>query len=90
MGQPNQRQALDTKTWPEGKTFETGGENIIQEPLLLIDKVVYPPLHVKLGLMKQYAKVLDKDENCFKYLCSTFPGLSEEKLKAGILDDAKI
>ena len=40
--------------------------------------------------MKQYVKALDKEGNCFRYLCSAFPGLSEEKLKAGIFDGPKI
>jgi hypothetical protein len=39
------------------------------------------PLHIKLGLMKQYVKALQRDGNCLKYLCCKFPGLSEVKLK---------
>jgi hypothetical protein len=34
--------------------------------------------------MKQFVKDLQRDGNCFKYLCSKFPGLSEEKLTEGI------
>ena len=45
---------------------------------------------MKLGLMKQYLKALDKEENCFRYSYSAFPGLSEEKLKAGIFDGRQI
>ena len=45
-----------------------------------------PPLHIKLGLIKQLVKTLDKDGECFKYICRSFPGLSIEKLKAGIFD----
>ena len=44
------------------------------------------PFHIKLGLMKQ----LDKNGGCFKYLCRYFPGLSLEKLKAGIFDSPQI
>ena len=40
--------------------------------------------------MNQYVKVLDKDEHCLRYLCVTFPGLREKKLKAGIFDGLKI
>jgi hypothetical protein len=46
-------------------------------------EVLLPPLHTKLGLMKQFVKALQRDGNCFKYLCSKFPGLSEAKLKEG-------
>ncbi|GBM45589.1 hypothetical protein AVEN_257968-1 [Araneus ventricosus] len=34
--------------------------------------------------MKQFAKALPKDGECFKYLCDQFPGLSEAKLKEGV------
>jgi hypothetical protein len=34
--------------------------------------------------MKQLVKALQRDGNCFKYLCIKFPGLSEAKLKEGI------
>ena len=44
-----------------------------------------PPLHIKLGLMKQFVKALDKNGGCFKYLRRFFPGLSLEKLKGGFL-----
>ena len=40
--------------------------------------------------MKQYVRILDKDEHCFRSLCSAFPSLSEENLKAGIFDGSKI
>ena len=40
--------------------------------------------------MKQYVKSLDKDGDCFRYICSTFPGLTNENLKAGIFDDPQI
>lgn len=54
------------------------------------DKIIFPPLHIKLGLMKQFVKALNKEGNCFKYICRQFPGLSNEKLKAGIFDGPQI
>ena len=44
-----------------------------------------PPLHIKLGLIEQFMKALPKDGDTIKYLTSKFPGLSEAKLKEGIL-----
>lgn len=73
------------------KTLQIGGESIIHEPLVPKDKIIFPPLHIKLGLMKQYVKALDKDEHyCFRYLWSTLPGRSKEKLKAEIFVGPKI
>ena len=34
--------------------------------------------------MKQFLKVVDKGSACFKYLCKSFPSLSNEKVKADI------
>ena len=49
-----------------------------------------PPLHIKLGLMKQFVKALDRNGGYFKYLRKFFPGLSLDKLKAGIFDGPQI
>ena len=40
--------------------------------------------------MKQFVKALEKDGDCFKYICMKFPGLTIEKLKAGIFDGPQI
>ena len=67
-----------------------GDKNIINEPLVPRDRIILPPLNIKLGLIKQLVKALDKDGECFKYICRSFPGLSIEKLKAGIFDGSDI
>ena len=38
--------------------------------------------------MKQFVKTLNKDGDCFQYICKSFLSLSNEKLKAGIFDFA--
>ena len=43
-----------------------------------------------MGLIKQLVNALDKDGECFKYICRSFPGLSIEKFKAGIFDGPEI
>ena len=40
--------------------------------------------------MKQFVKALDKDGACFSYICKAFPGISNEKLKAGIFYGTQI
>ena len=79
--------------------------NVINDPLVDRNKILLPPLHIKLdlikqytkaldkdgdGLMKQFTKALDKDGDCFTYLCQDFPGLTMEKVKAGIFDGPQI
>ena len=67
------------------------GENNIQaQPLVERSKIVFPPLHVKLEVMKQFVKALSKEGECFKYICTKFPELTIEKLKSGIFDGPPI
>jgi len=70
--------------WPLRENITLDSVNNIS--LVNRKKIILPPLHIKLGLMKQFFKALDKDGNCFKYICRSFPGLCMKKLKAGIFD----
>ena len=60
-------------------------KNIQHIPLVNLDKVLMPPLHIKLGLMKNFVKAMGKqNSNGFEFLCKKFPKLSLAKLKEGI------
>jgi hypothetical protein len=63
-----------------------GGQNVINEHLVARDRIILPPLHIKLDLMKQFVKALNKDGSCIEYIAHKLPGLTMEKLKAGIFD----
>ena len=76
--------------WLKGNEFTVGEKNIRNESLVSHNKVILPPLHIKLGLMKQYVKSLDKGGECFKCICQKFSFLSYEKIKAGVFDEPKI
>ena len=67
-----------------------GESNVLYEPLVPHDKIISPLLHIKLGLMKEFIKVLDKEGPCFKCICKGFPGATIEKLKNGIFDGPDI
>ena len=69
---------------PARNSLKLGNKNIINEPLVEPEKIILPLLHIKLGLMKQFVKALDFHGDCLKYIGYSFPGLSEEKLKAEI------
>ena len=49
-----------------------------------MNKVLFPSLHLKLGLMKNFVKALPKNGAAFQHLSTVFPGLSAAKLKDGI------
>ena len=59
-------------------------EKVKWEPLIEPQKLLMPPLHIKLGLIKQFVTALDKESAAFKYLQVLFPKLFEAKVKAGI------
>lgn len=71
------------KSWPP-RELKVGEKNVLREKLVPRQKVLLPPLHIKLGLMKQFVKSLPRDGDCFKYLLAKFPGLSEAKIKEGV------
>lgn len=72
------------KQWPSRDTLTPGTKNILQESLVNPKRVLLPPLHIKLGLMKQFVKALPQDAEGFKYLRSKFPALSDAKVKEGV------
>lgn len=78
------------KDWPPRVTMLTGSMNILKKPLVEPSKILLPPLHIKLGLMKQFVKALDKEGHCFTFLVKQFPALSTAKLKEGIFDGPQI
>ena len=79
------------KKWPAREELLSEKlKNITNEPLVSRDRILLRPLHIKLGFVKQFTKALDKDGECFLYLCQVFPGLSIEKLKAGVFDGQQI
>ena len=78
------------KNWPSREDLAVGDKNIINEPLVSRDCIISPPLHIKLGLMKQIVEALDKHGDCFNYIVKKFSGLSMEKMKGGIFDGPQI
>ena len=68
--------------WPKCDTLKAGMSNVIHEPIVSRDKIIFPRLHIILGLMKQF--------ECFQHILHTFPVLSYEKIKAGVFDGPQI
>ncbi|KAI6647100.1 hypothetical protein LOD99_8937 [Oopsacas minuta] len=72
------------KVWSHRDHLVPGSHNVIQEPLVDSNDVLLPPLHIKLGLMKNFVKALPKDCGSFLYLVEKFPAISDAKIKGGI------
>ncbi|KAF2365902.1 hypothetical protein FHG87_003345 [Trinorchestia longiramus] len=54
-------------------TFVPGEHSVLENPLVDTNKVFLPPLHIKLGLMKNFVKAMDKNGAAFQHLCTLFP-----------------
>ena len=78
------------KDWPKRDSLVIGAHNVIEEALVDAKKVLLPPLHIKLGLMKQFVRALNQEGNCFQYVQKTFDKLSPAKIKAGVFDGPQI
>lgn len=74
-------------TWELRDELQPGAMNVIRNSLIPKNKMLLPPLHIKLGLVTQFIKTLKKtnpESQAFKYLTELFPRLSKMKLDAGI------
>ena len=45
--------------------LQAGGLNLVEKPLFDRSKIVPPPLHIMLGLIKQFVKALNKSDKLF-------------------------
>ena len=67
------------------KTHYSGDKKVIANTLIPSNKITHPPppppprlLLIKLGLMKQFVKVLEKEGNFFEYFYNTFLCISKK------------
>jgi hypothetical protein len=72
------------KDWGPRSTFVPGEHSVKENPLVDMNKVLLHPLHIKLGLMKNFVKAMDQNGAAFQPLSFVFPGLGAAKLKEGI------
>ena len=63
------------------KHFESKYKNVKYTPLVEASKILLPPLHIKLGLMKNFVKAMNQNGAAFKYIYNKFLVLSQAKLK---------
>ena len=54
---------------------------VIHDVLVAQEKVLLPPLHIKLGLVKQFVKVSNVDSDAFQEIRRMFLKLSDAKIR---------
>ncbi|GBN61101.1 hypothetical protein AVEN_213943-1 [Araneus ventricosus] len=65
-------------------------KNVENEPLVASEEILWPPSHIKLGLMKNFVKEMDCGGSGFQYLRLNFPEVSEAKIKEDIFVGTQI
>ena len=79
------------KDWGGSRnTFVPGEHSLKENPLVGMNKLLFPPLHIKLGLMKNFVKALHKNGAAFQHLSTVLLGLSAAKLKEGIFVEPRV
>ncbi|GBN10126.1 hypothetical protein AVEN_214036-1 [Araneus ventricosus] len=69
------------RKWPCRETFIPGQKNVVHDPLVLKVNMYLPTLYIRLGLINQFVKAMDKTGDGFKYLRTKFSRFSEAKIK---------
>src|SRR5215469_8872090 len=63
------------KIWPAREIWEPGHKNVKHHSLVESSRILLPPLHIKLGLMKNFVKAMDRNGTAFLYLRQNSPCL---------------
>ena len=71
------------KNWQARKDLTPGSHNVLNSSLIEISKILLSPLHIKLGLVKQFFKALKPTSRAFRHIRQMFPSISEAKVKGG-------
>lgn len=56
-------------------------QHIVQHKIVDQSKIILPPLHIKLGLMKNLVKGMNQDGESYNYLAKKFTQLNDTKIK---------
>lgn len=63
---------------------------IVNYPIVSREKIIFPLLHIKLGLVKQFVRTLNTDDECLQQIIFAFPATSFERIEASVPDEPQI
>ena len=58
--------------WPSRQGLKPASHNVLSHPLVEPSKTLISPLHIKLGLMKNFVKTLDREDRGFAFFYQRF------------------
>ena len=81
-------QHYNVKVWPACETLNPGKINIAQKSLVDPQKIFLPGLRIKLGIVKNVIKTLNKNWKAgLFFLKNNIPKLSEANIREGVFDE---
>ena len=72
------------KLWAKRTSLTSEEKNVVNPPLVLPEKIYLTLLHIKLSLMKNFVKGMDKTGRGSQYVRNKSPNVSDAKIKQGI------
>ena len=75
--------------WPPRVELQPGLFNVLKQVLVDSNKVLLPPLHIKLELVKQFVKALDFGGEALQEICLMFPKHLRQRSKVEYSLDPK-
>ena len=69
---------------------QSGSHSVVADPLVKLHQILLPPIHIKLGLIKNFIKVINKESPAFAFIKQTFPQVSDAKMNAGFFNGLRI
>jgi len=70
--------------------LEPGHKNVKHHSLVESLWILLPPLHIKLGLMKNFVKAMERNGTAFLYVRQKLPLLSDAKIREGVFTSPDI
>lgn len=64
--------------------------NIVNYPIVSGEKIIFPSLHIKPGMMKQFVRELNTDGEGFQHKVFALPAWLLKRIKAGVFDLPRI
>lgn len=76
-----------THSWPPRRTFRIGEGSQIKKPLVDANRIILPPLHIKLGVVRNFTRALPRDGQAYSVLLKLMKnlGVSEAKVQNGTI-----
>ncbi|XP_014204274.1 uncharacterized protein LOC106636400 [Copidosoma floridanum] len=86
QGEPKNSLCTLELEWTPRISLQPSSKNATKQPLAEPCYILLPPLHIKLELIKQFVKALDKECQFFGYIKRAFPKLSDAQDQQGIFN----